>query len=104
MVFSSKRARGKGERRASIILSPLPDDLFPDLAELVETPAADHPAGGTQSAVGEAAPAAGPVLEGDGIRLGVEADLVGAGDGPRPVARDVDGPIVARPLHHLLEL
>src|SRR3954453_14984731 len=103
MAFSI-RARGKGVRRASLILSRLPDDLLPNLAELVKTPAADHPAGGAQSAMGEAGPAAGPVLERDRVRLRVEADLVGAGNRSRPIAGDVDGAIVARLLHHLLDL
>src|SRR5436309_11536818 len=100
-MIPSRRAP---ERRAVLILSPLANDLLPDLTEFVKTPAADHPAGGAQGAVGEAGPAARPVLQGDRIRLGVEADLMGTGDRPRPVAGDVDGPGVARLLHHPLDL
>src|SRR6478736_4267482 len=101
MVFSITRPE-KECKRASNILSRLPDDLFPNLAELVKTLAADHPAGGAQGAVGEAGPAARPVLQDDRVRLGVEADLVRAGDRSRPVAGDVDRPVVPRLLHHLL--
>src|SRR5690349_12227540 len=87
-----------------ICLSPGSDDLFPDLTELVEPAPSDHPARAPESPVREPGPAAGGVLQSDGISLRIEADLVRAGDRAGPVARHVDPPAPARGLYHLPDL
>ena len=45
-----------------------------------EAPAAGDPAGRQDRSFREAVPAAGPVLELDGVRKGIETHPVGAGD------------------------
>src|SRR3954465_3575000 len=96
-LASSARLRGR-------ILVLFADDLFPNLAEFVEALAADQPAGGAQGAVGETGAVAGAVLQDEGGRLGVEAELVGARDRAGAVAGDVDRPRPPRRLGHPLEL
>src|ERR1700709_2894249 len=99
-----RRLLASSARSPPRILVPFADDLFPDLAEFVHAPAADQPAGGAQGAVGETGAVAGAVLQDEGVRLGVETELMGAGDRTGPVARHVDRPRPPRRRGHPLEL
>src|SRR5947199_9932642 len=99
-----RRRLGSSAEISARILVPFADDLFPDLAEFVDAWATDQPAGAAQGAMGEPGAVAGAVLQGKGVRLGVETELVGAGDRAGPVARHVDRPRPPRRLGHPLEL